>query len=248
MNIQVFDSYESLSRHAAEMIAAQLENKPETLFCPATGNSPLLTYAFLAEIHAQRPELFHKLKVLMLDEWYGLPYGHPASCLAYLQKNLTGPLEIDDKRFFRFNSDSDEAISECEKMQETLKSQGPVDLMVLGVGLNGHLGFNEPEQHLKPFTHIARLQQKTQNHSMVSSLSKAPDTGLTLGMHDILNARKIILIVNGPHKKEALSQLLDGQITTGFPASFLWMHPHVSYLIDRDALGNNQIPSDLLQK
>ncbi len=235
MDIRIFESYEELSKVAAEMVKDQLRIKPDTLLCAATGNSPLRAYKMLAETDR---DLFRRVRLLMLDEWLGLPEFHEASCFSYLQKNLVEPLAISSDRVITFRSELSHAGAECQNMQEKLKTLGPPDLLLLGVGLNGHLGFNEPGEVLYPRPHVVHLEDITQSHSMISALAKTPEYGITLGMSDLLQSGRILLIINGIHKRDVFKRLLLKEISTNFPASFLWLHKNVTVLADQEAAGD----------
>ncbi len=233
MHIEYFSDYLAMSERACDLILHQIEENPQTLLCPATGNTPLKTYQLLAQKLLEKPT---ELRLLMLDEWYGLYKTQEGSCYAFLQKYLVEPLQIPIERFFIYDSQTSSPEEACLRMQVCLKQEGPIDLMILGIGLNGHLGFNEPNDFLSPACHVAELEEQTKQHTMIGELSIKPTKGLTLGMGEILQAKKIILLINGVHKKEITKAFLKGEISTHLPASFLWLHPNVTCLIEANAL------------
>ena len=173
------------------------------------------------------------LRIIKLDEWVGISGGNPASCEYQLQKQLITPLNI--THYCSFNAEYKDTKSEIEKYDTYLSQNGAIDICVLGLGLNGHLGFNEPSNDfLEPFVHKVQLSATSQTHQMISGVDNKPTYGLTLGMQNILSAKSIILLVNGGHKKQAFNQLMKAQIDTNFPASFLWLHPNVICFCDED--------------
>jgi len=233
LNPTIFSDHEEMSAAAANWLAARLGSQPDALLALATGATPLRAYQLLA----QRPiELFEHARILKLDEWGGIPMTSPATCETFLRSVLIGPLGLRE-RYVGFESGTVDPVAECARIAEWLEANGPIDNCVLGLGVNGHLGFNEPADALQPHAHIAALSQQSLTHSMVRNLRQPPTHGLTLGMADILHARDILLVVSGPTKAAALKQLLAGKITTRFPASFLWTHPRVTILCDQAAAG-----------
>lgn len=230
MDIHTFDNYGRMSAHAAKIVLDELERKKSLMLCAATGNSPTGTYQLLAEAHLDRPEFFDGLHVLKLDEWGGLSEDHPSSCEHYLQKHLIKPLEIPSGRYTGFDPNPKNPEKECKRVQLLIGKKGSIDLCILGLGKNGHIGFNEPADSLQPFCHVAQLSEESKEHGMVKELTQKPDYGMTLGMHNILSAKRIILLVCGDGKEEAVAMLRKKTISTRFPVTFLWLHPHVECL------------------
>jgi len=233
MEVAAFADYESLSRAAAERVAAQLRAKPRLLLCAASGSTPHRTYELLAEQRRGEPALFEHMRLIKLDEWGGLPRNDPATCESHLQSTLVEPLGLQN-RYTSFDSAAPPQ-PECERIAAWLRAHGPIDLCILGLGLNGHLGFNEPAEFLQPHAHVAKLSQSSLTHAMLSQSNSRPTHGLTLGMADLLQASEVLLLVAGSAKRAALSQLMRAEITPQFPASFLWLHPQATVLCDAAA-------------
>ncbi len=239
MNIVRTDSYESLSSETASLIIKELRRKKNALLCAATGNSPEGTYTLLSERFKQEPDLFSFLRVIKLDEWGGVPMDDPGTCESFLQKHLIRPLEIDSKRYISFQSDPNDPDKECIRIEDELKKYGPIDICILGLGMNGHLALNEPGNFLESSIHIAKLSEITLKHSMVQQMGALPSYGLTLGMKDILQSSLILLLISGVKKKNITAAFMKKNITSELPASFLWLHPNVFCLVDREALSGD---------
>lgn len=226
MNIQYFENTEMMSQKAADFVLDEVYHKPDLLICTATGNSPKLLYKNLAK----NSSLFSKTRIMPLDEWIGLPTLE-GSCKSYIKEYILEPLQIPEERYFGFNKSVERLEKECERIQVVLKREGPIDVCILGLGKNGHLGFNEPANELKEHCHIAILAQQSQGHEMVKDTGAKLTRGLTLGMSDILSAQKIILLVSGEEKEEVTRQLVSGTVTNNCPATWLWKHENVECLI-----------------
>ncbi len=172
------------------------------------------------------------MRIVKLDEWWRLPADDRRTCEVYLQQKLIGPLGIGQSRYISFDSDAPDPEQECLRVRSSLEREGPIGLAVLGLGKNGHLGLNEPGPFLHPVCHRATLSPETRQHPMLNHSGPAPESGLTLGMRDILSSEVILLIVSGSGKEKALDQLRSGKITTDCPATFLWTHPRVHCLVN----------------
>ena len=235
-------NYEAMSRRAADFTVEQIRSKPDLLMCVATGSSPKRAYELLAERRRDEPRLFERLRVLKLDEWGGLSSDHPGTCETYVRRLLIEPLGISAERYLTFRGDAADPAAECERIRAMLRQQGPIDLCVLGLGLNGHLGMNEPADELHSGPHVAPLSEETAKHSMIRNATPPVRFGLTLGMSDLLQSRRILLLVNGVAKRDALRRLMSGRVTTQFPATLLWLHSGVTCLCDREAATGLNIP------
>ncbi|MEM7131043.1 MAG: galactosamine-6-phosphate isomerase [Chloroflexota bacterium] len=235
MKIIVTTNHEELSQRAADLVVDAVRAKPNLTLCLATGSTPTRTYELLAAPKNVKSDQFAQVSIIKLDEWGGLAMDDPATCEVYLQQHICQPLGINSERYLAFQSDSPTPEEECLRIQKALEKVDPIDLCILGLGANGHLGFNEPAEWLNPFPHVATLTQSTLQHPMTQQTDVAIPYGLTLGMANILQARQILLLVNGRHKRMLLEKLLASRITTGFPASFLWLHPNVTVICDQEA-------------
>lgn len=230
------DDYDDLTARATGLVVSQIERRRDLLLCPASGASPAGLYADLAARAQADPAPFAGVRIVKLDEWAGVPATHPGSCEHYLRHRLLDPLGVTQDRCLGFDPAAADPAAECERVRHELERRGPIDLCVLGLGVNGHVGFNEPAPSLIPHCHVATLSETSRRHAMAKSLDPAPRFGLTLGMREILASRKIVLLVTGEGKRDAATRLLAGDVSTTLPASLLWLHPDVECLLDRRVL------------
>jgi galactosamine-6-phosphate isomerase len=236
MKIDFVNTYEELSMMAKRLVVREIEKNHQLLLCAATGNSPTGMYQLLCNEYQDNPELFAKLCIVKLDEWGGIPLDQPGTCEYYLQNNLLQPLQISESRYTGFNSNPKNPDLECERIQEKLGKEGPINLCILGLGMNGHLAFNEPAEYLQPFCHLSELSEMSLQHKMTSGMTTKPNYGLTLGMADIMHSEMILILIAGKQKQSIVKKFLSKQITSSVPASFLWLHSNVYCLIEKDAI------------
>jgi galactosamine-6-phosphate isomerase len=235
MEITRLNSYEAISEEASSLILKEIKRKNNAVLCAATGNSPRRTYELLKQKFDLEPGLFSKIRVIKLDEWGGVPLDHSGTCEKFLQNYLIGPLQIERERYISFDSNPKDPVLECNRIQSEIKKIGPIDICILGLGMNGHLALNEPGELLEPDVHIANLSESSLTHSMVGEMKIKPSYGLTIGIADIMQSAFILLIISGAKKKYITAELLDRKISTKLPASLLWLHPNVICLVDPEA-------------
>lgn len=235
MKIKYCANYKEMSQLSCDSVISTLKKKPKQLICTATGNSPTGLYKELVNYYSVEPEVFKELSILKLDEWGGIDPNDANSCESYIRKHILTPLHISDDHFISFESNSNDPIAECKRIQQELNDNGPIDICVLGLGKNGHIGFNEPAKALNASCHIAKLSTNSLQHEMTTTMKNKPTYGLTLGMADILKSKKIILLIIGIGKEHILKQFLTQKITPFLPASFLWLHPNVECYLDSES-------------
>ncbi len=223
--------HEAMSRRAAAEIVAAAEARPGLLLCAASGATPSRAYQLL-ERHR---EAFQQARLVKLDEWGGLNLDDPGSSDTQIRRELVAPLSIDEHRFMAFRGDLDDPARECQRVSSWLDAAGAIDMAVLGLGLNGHLGFNEPAAELQLRPHVATLSETSRTHSMVALARGTATYGMTLGMGDLMAAERVLLVVSGEAKQAALKRLCEGAISTDFPASFLRVHQDALCLCDMAA-------------
>ena len=221
MHIKKFETVSDLNTACAGFMLQIMQRNQPSLICAATGSSPTGAYE---QLITQKDKIDTAgLKFVKLDEWASLPMEHPGSCEFYLQQHLLKPLKIPAENFTSFDSMAADPEKECRRVRQYLEGSRPIDLCILGLGLNGHVAFNDPADTLQPHVHLARLSATSLAHPMVTGVPGL-EYGYTLGMADIMRSKAILLIVTGQHKKEILSDLLKERISTLLPASFLWLH------------------------
>jgi putative deaminase/isomerase len=225
-------NYQEMSSEAAACVIAAAAAKSDSLLCVAAGNSPAGLYQELIREAGRKPDLFRRLRIVKLDEWLGVPASDAATCEHFLKSRLLDPLAIAAERYISFDPETTDPLQECARVCGELERQGPIDLCMLGLGRNGHVGLNEPGPSLQPHCHVAKLSESTLRHAMIQSSEARPGFGLTLGIGDILHARKIVLLVTGEGKERVIARFLDGTVTTDLPATFLWLHDDVEVFLD----------------
>ena len=231
MRVNVLPDREALDRAAAALIWEAAQARPDLLICLASGDTPTGTYALLAGA----PDRLAGARFMQLDEWAGLGADDPASCAAYLERTVRGPLAVPADRWIGIRGDAPDASDECRRVATALAAAGPIDLCILGLGRNGHLGLNEPAESFDPSCHVATLAEQSRGHPMLAETDDSVREGLTLGLGDILRSRRILLLVTGAAKRAPLARLAERRVTPQLPASFLWLHGDAVCLCDEDA-------------
>lgn len=230
----ILADHEAVSQFAAQWLGELLVEQPDALICLASGSTPTRTYELLAQRAADNPQLLARARLLKLDEWGGLPPGDAATCEHHLRTVLIDPLNL-SARYTAFDPQAADPAAECARIAAWLANHGPITACVLGLGVNGHLGFNEPADSLEPHAHVAQLSAASLAHAMVSRAGARPAFGMTLGMADIMHSQHILVLATGAAKRPPLEQLASGAITTTFPASMLHMHPSATLVCDEAA-------------
>lgn len=237
MNILKFRNEEDFAQTGANLIVSLLQSNPKAVLGLATGSSPLGVYAKLVEMYRKGIVSFSKATSFNLDEYVGLPVEHPQSYRSFMNEHLFNHIDIDLARTYVPDGNAADLAAACLAYDQRLDNYGPVDLQILGIGSNGHIGFNEPDASLTSGTHVVDLLEETleANARFFNSLEDVPRQAVTMGIGGILKARQIVLLVRGEEKAEAVKNALEGPITTQCPASLLQSHPNVVVLLDEGA-------------
>ena len=232
MNYIVVDSYKELSRKAAQIIASVVTLKPDCVLGLATGSSPVGTYDRLTEMYENGELDFSRVTSVNLDEYVGLDGTNDESYRYFMNKNLFDRVNIDKSRTFVPNGLAADPAAEGLAYDEHIKSLGGIDIQLLGIGLDGHIGFNEPDSFFTKETHLVKLHESTieANSRFFASRDEVPTTAITMGMGSIMQAKRVLLIANGAKKKEIMEKAFFGPITPEVPASILQMHPDVTVI------------------
>ena len=229
--IQYCDHYDALSDRASERLIQVIQDKPDATICLATGATPELTYRFFVEKIQKNQVDIRNVTFVKLDEWVGFPLHTPGTCESFLQQHIVQPLGLRPEQLIGFQSENIDE-KECERVTDLIAHRGGLDLCVLGIGKNGHLGLNEPGTALEPCCHISRLDDQTRHHDMLKTAGRPVTHGITLGLKEILNAKEILLLIAGDGKQAAVEKYLTANVTTAVPASFLWLHDNTTCLLD----------------
>lgn len=239
MKFLKFDTYDEMSAVAADIFAKQINIKKDSVIGLATGSTPIGMYKKLIEMNTSGMVDFSQIKSVNLDEYYPISPKNSQSYRYFMNENLFDHINIDKSNTYVPNGETDDADSECESYEEIIKGLGGIDIQVLGIGQNGHIGFNEPEEYLYMYTHKTALTESTlaANARFFTKDEVTPRSALTMGMGTIFGAKKIVLLVSGKSKKEAFKQLVTDRISTNCPATLLKLHSNVTVLCDRDAYG-----------
>lgn len=237
MKVIVCENYEEMSEKAANIFAAQLTLKPDSVLGLATGSTPVGMYKKLAEKNKAGEIDFSAVRTFNLDEYYPIKRDNSQSYFTFMNENLFSHINIDIANTHVPNGETDDAETECKEYEEKLRAAGGVDLQVLGIGQNGHIAFNEPDDALFSYTHVTGLTKSTieANSRFFDSEKDVPTQAITMGMASIMSAKKIVLLANGASKRDAVKELLNDKITTSVPATLLKTHPDVILICDKDA-------------
>ena len=225
-------NYEQLSQIAGEIIAKQIREKPNCVLGLATGSSPVGTYRFLIENDVD----FSKVKTINLDEYAGLSGDHAQSYRRFMNENLFDHVNIDKKNTYVPNGVAKDLEKETKEYDQRIEGFGGIDLQLLGIGIDGHIGFNEPDDCFTAETHVVTLDPSTieANSRFFSSKDEVPKQALTMGMKGIMTAKKIVLVANGKNKKEILEKAMYGKITPQVPASILQLHSDITIIYSEE--------------
>lgn len=234
MKIIEVESYERLSTLAADIIAAQVLLKPDCLLGLATGSSPLGAYADLVRRCEEGRLDFSRVRTVNLDEYCGLTGDDPQSYRYFMDKNLFEKVNIDPANTHLPQGDAPDMQAECGRYEALTESLGYPDLQLLGIGHNGHIGFNEPAEEFPAAVHTVRLAESTikANSRLFERIEDVPTMAVTMGIGTILKARKILLIA-GADKKDIVEKACRGPVTPQVPASVLQLHPDVTVILSR---------------
>ena len=238
MQIIKAKDYQDMSKKAAIVIASQVTMKPDCVLGLATGSTPVGTYQQLIEMYKAGDISFKEVTTVNLDEYKGLSGDHDQSYRYFMNDNLFNHVDIDKDFTFVPNGLAEDAEAECAEYDEIVEALGYADLQLLGLGHNGHIGFNEPDSCYTKETHVVDLAQSTidANARFFESANDVPRQALTMGMGCIMAARRVLLIANGEGKANALYNAFCGPITPECPASILQLHNDVVVVGDEAAL------------
>lgn len=239
MEVLIRDDDDGGSRLAAAVVAKLVREKPNAVLGLATGRTPLLLYQELVRLHREDGLSFRGVTTFNLDEYVGLPPNHSQSYRRFMDENLFRHIDVDPVRTHVPDGMASDLHAECRRYEEGISAAGGIDLQVLGVGRNGHIGFNEPTGSLRSRTWLKILSEQTlkDNGPAFGSMDAMPRHALTMGIGTILDARHCLLLAFGPAKVRAVAEMIEGPISAMWPATALQLHPRVTVIVDEAAAG-----------
>ena len=231
----VCKNYDEMSKCGADIVAEQVKAKPDSILGLATGSTPIGLYQRLREM----PLNFSNISAFNLDEYYPISKSNDQSYCYFMKDNLFNYITV--KSTDIPNGEAPDAEAECRRYDEAIEKAGGIDLQILGLGINGHIGFNEPDSQLSVGTHAVDLTESTieANARFFEKMEDVPRRALTLGLGGIMRAKKIVVLASGKNKADVVKKMFSGFVTTDVPASLLQLHPDVTVIIDEDANGGN---------
>lgn len=234
MNIIIKNNYEEVSQVAADFLLNTVKDKKNAVLGLPTGSTPIGMYEKVVEEHKKGNVSFKDIKTFNLDEYVNLDRDNINSYYYFMNSNLFSHIDIDKNNIHIPNGMADDVEKECREYEEKLQSSGSMDILFLGIGINGHIGFNEPGESFQTTTHVTHLEHNTieANARFFDKLEDVPTTALTMGMKTILSAKKIVLIATGENKANAVNEMVNGKVTPKMPASVLQLHNDVTIIID----------------
>src|SRR3989339_108776 len=236
MNIVILKNYDEVSSKASEIVINQLISKPNSVLGLATGSTPIGLYKRLIQANKENKISFKDVKSFNLDEYIGLDIKHPQSYHQFTMDNLFSKVDINLANTHLPQNDV-ENMNEHAEAYNKLLAKTKIDLQILGIGSNGHIGFNEPGTPFGNETFIVELEEKTRKDNMrfFNSLDEVPKYAITMGIKNIMRSKHILLLASGIEKSDAVYQMIHGEVTENLPASILQLHPHATVILDEKA-------------
>ncbi|WP_103981419.1 glucosamine-6-phosphate deaminase [Helcococcus massiliensis] len=237
MEIIVSKNYDELSKKAASFVIDLIKEKPDSVLGLATGGTPEGMYAELVKAYEAGKISFKDVRTYNLDEYIGLDGNHEQSYRHFMNKQLFDHVDIDKNNTYVPNGKAEDLEAECENYEKILKDLSYADIQILGIGTNGHIGFNEPAEELILPTHVEPLVEATieANSRYFDSKDEVPKEAISMGIGSILKAKHIILLASGPSKNEIMKYFNNDKISTNIPASLIKLHPNVTIIMDEEA-------------
>jgi glucosamine-6-phosphate isomerase len=232
----IYKDYAELSAKTAEQIVSVISKKPDALLCFPAGETSVGTFEHLINLNKEGKVSFKKSKIVGLDEWANIGVMKSENCFAFLKKHFFDHIDYSAENMCFFDGESSDLQLECKKTDAFIKKYGPIDMILLGAGMNGHLGLNEPGTSFDLYSHIVDLDETTKIVGQKYFSEKVKLTkGITLGLKYIAEAKTVILQLNGERKAEVARRLIDSEVSTAFPASALKSHTNSFLLLDKEA-------------
>jgi len=236
MRLEIAKDYQELSELVATMITDRIKEKPNSVICLASGDTLKLALRKVVDKATQQQIDFSAVQFIGLDEWIGITAETHGSCADFFNKYIFLPLGIPNNNFHLFNGTAIDLEKECKKMDEIILRLGGIDLMVVGIGINGHIGFNEPGISTSLKSHVAELQETTQSVGQkYFNSTQILKEGITLGFQHLIDSKEVILMASGVAKAQIIQKTILGEISEVVPATVIRKHPNALILIDEEA-------------
>ncbi|WP_165998974.1 glucosamine-6-phosphate deaminase [Bacillus sp. Cs-700] len=238
MKIIQANDYQHMSELAANYLIDKVQTNPSIVLGLATGGTPLGTYKRLIKDHEQNGTSYKKVTTYNLDEYVGFSSENPNSYHAFMYDNFFGKVDIPTINVHLPSGTAHDLVEECKGYEERIEEAGGIDVQLLGMGSNGHIGFNEPGTSFQATTQIVELAQSTRkaNARFFDDIKEVPYQAITMGIATIMKSKEILLLVSGESKSDAMKKLMEGEVDESFPASILNKHSHVTIIADKEAL------------
>lgn len=236
MKVIITENYDEMSKTAANILIDIVKNNPTAILGLATGSSPIGTYQNMIKDHKENGTSYKQVRTVNLDEYVGLTADHDQSYAYFMRTNLFDYIDIDQANTNVPCGSAPNAQAECDRYNALLEANKQ-DVQLLGLGSNGHIGFNEPGTSFDSVTHLVALAESTikDNSRLFKSIDEVPRQALSMGIKNIMQAKSILMVVSGKNKAEAVRGMVKGEITPNLPASVLQLHPFVTIVCDKDA-------------
>lgn len=237
MRIIHVNDYDEMSKKAASMVASQMILKHDSILGLATGDTPIGMYKELIRLYNDKEIDFSDVKSFNLDEYYGLSDDNTESYHYYMMNNLFKHVNMKRENINILSGTTNDIERECSNYDDKIKAAGGIDIQILGIGVNGHIGFNEPSVNFEAGTHLVKLDKKTieSNSRFFKSMDEVPKSALSMGIKTIMQSKVIVLLANGEAKAEAIYKTVKGKISPEVPASILQLHNNVNIIVDKAA-------------
>lgn len=247
MRVTITNSYEEMSTLAAKIVMGQLYLKPNSVLGLATGSTPLLMYQKLVDAYNDNGLDFSEVTSFNLDEYIEVPKDNPQSYYYFMHKNFFDKINIKPENIYIPNGNLKNLKSECKNYDSLIEMKGGIDLQILGIGQNAHIGFNEPDVKFEAKTHKVKLDEETilANSRFFTSKEEVPRYAISMGIKNIMMAKKIVLLANGKNKADAIYKMIYGGIRPDEPASILQLHQDVVVIADKEA--GSLLPAEVKQ-
>jgi glucosamine-6-phosphate deaminase len=237
MRIIIVDNYEEMSWKAASLVSSQMILKPDSILGLATGDTPLGMYSELIKLYNKKQIDFKGVKSFNLDEYYGIDKNNTQSYYYYMMNNFFKYTNIQHGNINVPNGTAKNIEEECLRYESEIKKSGGIDIQVLGIGVNGHIGFNEPDVNFEAETHLVNLDESTieSNSRLFERIEDVPTKALSMGIKTIMYSKRIVLLASGLSKADSICKTINGKINPEIPASILQLHQDVTVILDKEA-------------